>query len=230
MKGEQPKTQVEKRKMKKKILAIDVGIKNLSFCLMELDGNYSKQNTNQSQKRCHVVDWENMCTLDPKTNSKKVPLESLTESILYTLNDRFTDDYEADVVYIENQPATKNRTMKTVSVVIYTYFNMLKIMFGNVKKVQFSSASNKLKVSKRFSESLRHCPQGTYAQRKKLAVELTKLYLFEFEMQDKNTNIKNNNNNNNNENDVGKYEWFLKQRKKDDLSDAFLLAMYHAEK
>jgi hypothetical protein len=54
-------------------------------------------------------------------------LEELIECMLITLNENFDENFEADIVLIENQPALLNGNMKTISVVIYTYFNMMRL-------------------------------------------------------------------------------------------------------
>jgi hypothetical protein len=192
-----------------RILAIDVGIKNMSYCLLETGGK-------PVESRPRIVQWKNISVLSPSMNCKTTSLDCITESMLLKLGDHFDSDCIVDTVVIENQPATKNQTMKSVSMVIYTYFHMLRLQYGQVEQVRFSPATNKLKCKKRFKAPFSSLPQKTYAQRKSLAVRLTKGYLEEWF--DTNTNT------------LKDLEWFDAQKKKDDLSDAFLLAVYHAEK
>ena len=59
---------------------------------------------------------------------------------------------EADVITIENQPAFKNPKMKSIQMIIYTYFNMrgridVKNPEKYIDRILFLSASNKLKVT-----------------------------------------------------------------------------------
>ena len=49
-----------------------------------------------------------------------------------------------DYVIIENQPVIKNPTMKTMQVVIYTFFQTMKVLYGVVDHVKFVSAAAKL--------------------------------------------------------------------------------------
>ena len=93
----------------------------------------------------------------------------------------------------------KNGLMKTLSVVIYTYFNMLKLQQGIVNQVSFISATNKLKCKK-----MTQVPSKVYKDRKKQGIQLAKEYL-----------------------SGERLEWLNAQKKQDDLCDAFLAGMYY---
>lgn len=181
-----------------RVLSIDVGIKNLSYCV--IDANHD----------CVLVtDWKNVCITDK--NCKKVKVEQVTECMLETLMEHFADDFQADIVLIENQPMLKNGLMKTVAVIIYTYFNMLKIMHGNVGEVKFISASNKLKQNTLTPET-QQAPQAlqsktTYKERKNLSICLARQQLDTVAPMFK--------------------EWFENQSKKDDCSDALNQGLYY---
>ena len=129
----------------KRILSIDVGIKNLSFCYFE-----------SAKDKTKVLQWDNVSVAN---HVKNVKLEELTELMLSKLNETFDSDFYADVVIIENQPMLKNGMMKTISVVIYTYFHLLKLQYGTVKEVRFIS------------------DKSTYKDRKKLSVDVTHKYI-----------------------------------------------------
>lgn len=117
-----------------RILSIDVGVKNLAFCVVQDE---------------RVVDWRVESVLDAGVNSKKLALEVLIERLLSKLMEEFGGDLAnvIDLVLIENQPANKNRTMKSVSIAIYTFFNMLKLAHGTVRKIRFVSAKLKLRCN-----------------------------------------------------------------------------------
>jgi hypothetical protein len=87
------------------ILSIDVGIKNLSYCLLDANNN-----------SVEVIDLDNIAITDK--NCKKIRVEEITECVLETLMGQFNDDFYADVVLIENQPMLKNGLMKTVVLMI----------------------------------------------------------------------------------------------------------------
>jgi hypothetical protein len=177
-----------------KILSIDVGIKNLSYCYIH---------TNEGKTQ--LVEWNNICVTE--ANCKKIKLEDLTEAMLDKLTEYFGDNREIDVVLIENQPMLKNGMMKTMSVVIYTFFNMMKLQYGNVKQVRFISATNKLKC--RLSNELEDTIKTTYKDRKRLSVEIAKLYIQKM--------------------CPDKTEWFSQQKKPDDLADNMCQAIYYIE-
>jgi RNase H-fold protein (predicted Holliday junction resolvase) len=164
-----------------KVLAIDPGIKNIGICLLDKDKG--------------IVLWKNLCI----TENKSDILNVLTEKLLLLLMEIFDNTIEIDDVLIENQPSKANNQIKIISVEIYTFFNMLKLMHGNIKNVRFISAQNKLKDY--YSKNL------TYLERKKLSVTITKRYI--------ETYYKDN------------LEWFNSNKKKDDLSDAFLYCINH---
>lgn len=160
------------------VLSIDVGIKNLSYCALSISDTIK------------VFDWQNKTITDECI--KKLPLQTLTENILSTLEEHFDDKICFDHVIIENQPMLKNGLMKTVSVVIYTYFNMLKLHHGNVRDVRFVSATNKLKGI--------DSAKSTYKDRKKSSIELAKVYIEQY--------------------CPTRMEWYNKQSKKDDCADS----------
>jgi hypothetical protein len=174
-----------------KILSLDVGIKNLSFC-------YINDNL-------EIIDWQNVSIIE--SNVKNTKIDEITLLLLERLQELFDNDYEADVVLIENQPTLINGLMKTISVIIYTYFNLLKLQFGNIKQVRFISATNKLKC-KKISE-LDMPKKTSYKDRKLYSIKLTTLYLQEIS--------------------PNKLEWLKSNKKIDDLCDSFLQSIYYIE-
>ena len=178
-----------------RILSIDVGIKNLSYCCIELSESFK------------ILDWNNVCVIDG--NCKRMLLEAMVEAVLECLMKNFDEMFEADIVIIENQPK-KNGMMKTIAVVLYTYFNMLKLQYGNIQQVRFMFARNKLKLNKNSTlteDSYEQCK--TYSGRKKHCIHLVRLYLEDL--------------------CPSKLEWFESIKKKDDYSDSFAQALYYIE-
>lgn len=170
------------------ILSIDVGIKNLSYCYIDV----------KDDKSIVINNWNNLTLTEE--NVKKLKLEEISDLVLTNLIQHFDDNFYADVVLIENQPMLKNGLMKTIAVIIYTYFNMMKIQFGNIQQVKFISATNKLKHCDKLSLS-------TYKDRKKLSIEIAKNYLQQYQNQ--------------------YLEWFESQTKKDDCADCLNQAIYY---
>lgn len=176
-----------------KILSFDVGIKNLSYCYLESIGD----NTTK------ILHWDNLCVTDK--NCTKISLDELTPCVLSTLLEHFDDTFSADIVLIENQPMLKNGLMKTVAVLIYSYFNLSKLQFGNYNEIKFISATNKLKCRKVPKES----DVKSYKNRKKLSVEISRAYIGDISAE--------------------RLEWFDSHKKADDISDSLLQGIYYIE-
>jgi hypothetical protein len=175
-----------------RVLAIDVGIKNLAFCYVD---------NQELQSSSKILWWENV----EVTQHIKPPLETLIEDLLMVLQDRFAGDEKfttADIVLIENQPSLKNGTMKTIAVAIFTFFVMLKAQHGTVNAVRFMSPTAKLKC--KLTPTL--ADSKSYKARKSAAIETTRMYIDELHS-----------------------VWFDKQKKKDDLADAFLMTQRYVE-
>lgn len=177
----------------KKVLSIDVGIRNLSFCIM-----------NDEYKVCK---WDNVSIIDEGVSVKSVKVSTLVENLLSFLSDNFGADHEdIDEVIIENQPALKNATMKTLAIVLYTYFKMMNMNVGNFNNIRFIPAANKLKCKKAMliTDSIKK-----YSDRKKAAIKIALEYLSIY--------------------DNNKKDWFAGHKKKDDLADSYLAAIHHFE-
>lgn len=180
------------------ILSIDVGIKHLSFCVLNIS----------SDQRIEIKQWDNVCITNG--NTTKLPIGDLTESLLNSLNSHFDSDFKADYVIIENQPMLKNGLMKTMSVIIYTYFNMLKMLHGSINDIRFVSATNKLKCKGMHAIEDTLLPNKTYQNRKHNSVLLARLHITKLSPH--------------------KLEWFEGQRKKDDYADSLNQAIAFIEK
>ena len=174
-----------------KVLSIDVGVKNLAYCKFDIVDD-----------KVNISSWENVCVTE--TNCKKLKIEELTDDLMDLLHSSFDDSFEADIVLIENQPMLKNGMMKTVAVMIYTYFNVLKHQFGNVRSIKFISATNKLKCKKNKSEQTK-----SYKDRKLCSINLARLYVESTFPE--------------------RLSWFDMNKKKDDISDAMLQGIYYIE-
>lgn len=128
-----------------------------------------------------------------------------------------------DTVLIENQPCMKNPTMKSIQMVLYSYF-IIRGFIDNAKNsnnindkdtnkyklkiLKFISAKNKLKKCEKIDELKERTKN--YKDRKKLAIEYCTYVL---------------NKHNENEN----ISFFNSHRKKDDLADCYLQAMYYID-
>lgn len=138
-----------------KICSWDVGIYNLSYCILEQD---------DISKEIKIIKWDIVNLVDTEAQKKNRIL--LFQNIPIKLN-QVPELLEVDYVFIENQPVLKNPQMKSIQMILYSYFLFYGITDGiliqktgtdenanvvveeynhKVKTVDFCSASNKLKV------------------------------------------------------------------------------------
>lgn len=171
-----------------KILSIDIGIKNLSFCILEINEDLTIK----------ICNWENI-NISSEFDIKKEKNE-LFENIPIVL-DKYSYLLDVNEIIIENQPSLKNPIMKSIQIIIYTYF-LIKGFHNNdssINKIIFYSANNKLKI---YDGPKIECKlKNKYSQSKFLGKEYAKYFL-----------------NNNKE----KLDYLLNNKKKDDLADCFL--------
>ncbi len=123
-----------------KIVSWDVGIYNLSYCILE------QIDINEHPK---IIEWDIVNLVDNEKMKKNANL--LFENIprkLYELPQLL----DVDMVVIENQPSLTNPRMKSIQMILYSYFLILGKTIGNeitksyIDKIDLCSASNKLKV------------------------------------------------------------------------------------
>jgi hypothetical protein len=213
-----------------KVLSWDVGIYNLSYCILE---------KNEETKEIKIIDWDIVNLVDNEEMKKNRTL--LFENIPRKLYEK-PQLLNVDIVVIENQPSLKNPQMKSIQMILYSYFLILGKIIGNkqetssyIDKIDFCSASNKLKVydgpeikleekvskKKKILEVIPDAEnviiaepekkkKGSsikYADKKRLAIEYAKYYVHK-----------------DNQNYV---EFFDNHKKKDDLADSFLQGLYY---
>ena len=210
-----------------KVLSLDIGINNLSYCILSYDnGNYNIQewdilnvnpyeNDNKEiaslnkqidkDNKKKLKDEGESSKLKKKKLKKKPTLNELSEKIINTFdnNSIFLD---CNYVIIENQPCLKNPTMKSIQMIVYSYFYIRGIVDNKsiiLKDIVFISAGNKLKVYD--GPNIEVNLSTKYARNKKLAIFHTKYLL---------------------KNHSEYLSFFESNKKKDDLADSFLQAAY----
>ena len=214
-------------------LSFDVGIKNLAYCVLSGDKDIKQWgiiNLNEDpicdvhlRKKCdkqstYSVSGDKFvnfcCTAHSKKFKKKKKLN--TSRDLFNISKicinkiRELDLKDIDFVLIENQPALKNPIMKSIQMIIYTFFMIEGVMNeeSNIQKIHMVNARNKLKVYK--GPKIECNKKNKYAQNKYLSIEYTKKMIHE---------------------DTAEFqELFRESKKKDDLADAYLQAIYWIEK
>jgi hypothetical protein len=207
-----------------RVLSFDVGIKNLSFADVSFSAHpptieesdvVNEENKDGLDRRVRVMGWD---VVDFMDNARSTGIDHLSTLLLECLRDRFCDnDVTYDHVIIENQPVAMNPTMKTIQIILYTYFQTVKMLFGCVKSVSLVSATLKLRSISDTAKNengtmMAHKP--TYAERKKLAVKLCRDFLGSSRFVQDNISV----------------ERFEKCKKKDDLADSLLQALAFHDK
>jgi hypothetical protein len=124
-----------------KIISWDVGIYNLSYCIIE---------KNDETSELTILGWDIVNLVDNELMKKNRNL--LFENIPRKLYE-IPQLLDVDIVVIENQPSLKNPQMKSIQMILYSYFLILGKIIGNGEKsnsyintIDFCSASNKLKI------------------------------------------------------------------------------------
>ena len=136
---------------------------------------------------------------------------------MYQKLDKIPHLLDVDTVLLENQPVLKNPTMKSVQMLLYSYFIMKGVHqkpneeIEPINHIQCYNASKKTELAlylsdnkqKEIDEAISKV-KGQYAKNKKTAVLITKDLL------------------------MGKGKWetlFTNSKKKDDLCDALLMTL-----
>ncbi len=220
-----------------KILSFDIGIKNLAFCLLDDQGliedwgilnisidpvcnHCNKQNGKQCDKtaKYRIDDNFYLCSSHKllkiykekkKKNvpKKKNPMLDLGKNMVNIL-DKKDNFLNVDWVLIENQPALKNPTMKSIQMILYSYFliNGVSNQDSLIENIEMINARNKLKA---YKGPVIECDiKDKYKKTKFLGIEYCKCMINENNIDDK------------------FIELFNTSKKQDDLADAYLQGMY----
>jgi hypothetical protein len=197
------------------IIGWDIGIKNLAYCIFKF---------NDETEKITIVDW-NIIDLRTETQIKngkkctKICLKDLSLALYETLENN-KNFKKFDYIIIENQPVLKNPTMKSVQMILYSYFAFKSVKVKDFKDLILMNASNKLKVYTKKIENNETLDKinkikSKYSRNKKLSILHTELLLSEIFEKKKCE------------------EWldfFSSNKKKDDLADSFLMNLFFLKK
>ena len=195
------------------ILSFDIGIKNLAYCLMY------KDNAIDNNNNIKVIDWGIIQLIEDGVKCKEVSLDTIT-NVLYNKLQEIFINHDITEVLLENQPVLKNPVMKSIQIILYSFFQYEKVIMGrDINLIKFINASNKLKLGKNLSEINNSEDiiniKSKYTKNKKLAIIYTNYFLKDRLIVE----------------DYEKYnDIFNNHKKKDDLADAFLQGLYYIEK
>jgi hypothetical protein len=158
---------------------------------------------NKHYNALHTKEQKTIKKIKPPKKCSKYTLEELGTNLFSALdaNPLFL---ECENIIIENQPVLKNPTMKSVQIMLYSYFL---IKNKNINIIKLVNASNKTKVYKgpkddeltKISEI-----EDKYKRTKMTAIRHCQLMI----------------------NDTKFLDYFNSHKKKDDLADAYLMTQY----
>ena len=222
-----------------KILSWDVGIINLSYCIIDF---------NEESKEKNIIKWGIINLIENPEMKKNMTL--VFENIPKKLHE---NEFLLDVdgVVIENQPSLKNPKMKSIQMVVYSYFLMygkvLNINENKIKFIDFCNASNKLKVYKGPVISIENLKKKKVKNNSLITdfVEKNESEKEEIKNENKETQLKEKKKSNKlsygdkkkmavehvkyflkENNDKENLEFFELHKKKDDLADSYLQGLY----
>ncbi len=219
-----------------KCISFDVGIKNLAYCILDIESskichwgilNISTDlqcqhihKGKQCDKSAKFIDENNFLVCNNHKQIKKYqdnkfkkckkkvnPIFDMGKHIISTLNN---EPYLSDIEYvlIENQPALKNPVMKTVQMIVYSYYLTKCLEKDQIKNIEMINARNKLKAYQ--GPDIKCDITDKYKKNKWLAIKYCEQMISQ-------------------ENSIFQ-ELFNSSKKKDDLSDSYLQGVYWIQK
>ena len=141
-------------------------------------------------------------------NANKIDLDILGLSLLQKLKEK--DNFkECDHIILENQPVLKNPKMKSIQMILYSYFLMLKLEYNKIIKIKMFLPKNKLNIYD--GPKLETLSKNKYDNRKKQSIVITKYILEKY-------------------NEESMILYLNNHTKKDDLCDCYLQGLCYIDK
>jgi hypothetical protein len=120
------------------VLSFDVGIKNLAYCYLTYSSSV------EDPLSFTIQEW-NVINIGTDATHNKIKYQS--DILFQKLRELFYSK-AIDYVVIENQPVLKNPTMKSIQMMIYSFFKIMMLSQDKcVKDVVLVNACNKLKFA-----------------------------------------------------------------------------------
>lgn len=189
-------------------IAFDVGVKNLSYCCLDQDGK--------------IAHWEVINIKEGLDEKASKDFHVLSQRLFEKLHQHFNYDKDIREVVIENQPVYKNPTMKSIQMLVYSFFGMRNIHLERKINMHFIGASTKVKLAEKYLNVV--CPDMTtqvknryknkYSYNKHVSIRcVDRLLSDEGALSDESFR-----------------RLFQSSKKKDDLADALLLGLVHMKR
>lgn len=180
------------------IISFDIGIKNLACCVLKVG---DKSNDTAKILMWHIIALAAVKEKIPNVQELSLRLFNELDDIVALLEEK--GHSVIDTVLVENQPSKLNGAMKTIQMMIYSYFQLRRHWEGRVSTVHMISAAGKLKDHSYVIDENGVDKTG-YDLNKWKAIKLAELYI---------------------KNDTGLQGIFNSYNKKDDMSDSMLQAI-----
>lgn len=191
-------------------ISFDIGVKNLALCILNQDNNLIE-----------IIDWRVITLVEKKKDING--LNSISEILFYELDNIMGSLEELkydkiDYVLIENQPSNLNGIMKSIQLLIFSYFSLLKhwdklnmnvLLINASLKLQYHTFKPEPFIKIDNTRTKKEQKSDKYRNNKNDGIEITKYY------------IKNNETLN---------TYFTKYKKKDDLADTLLQTVSYIKK
>jgi hypothetical protein len=181
-------------------------MRDASFCIHKegVDNNFFC-NKKTCEKKMNQQFSKKEIKKQKRKTCKNIKLKELGLILLTKLKNN-KNLLKVNKVIIENQPVLKNPTMKSVQMILYTFFLDHGIMNKKslIDDVILFSARNKLKI---YDGPVVECNiKNKYSKRKYLSVEYTKYFVKDMQKW---------------------FAFFNTHTKKDDLADSYLQGLYY---
>lgn len=202
-----------------RVVSFDIGVKNLACCVLELDRDPTARGAaaaGAGPERARVLFWT---VFSLAAEKERIPSVNELSGRLFAVLDELVLGLERvagvatlDMVLLENQPSRLNGAMKSLQMMIYSYFQLRRHWEGRALAVQMVSAGQKTQghdCAIATPESRGYKPKKGYALNKWNAVQIAHSYVA---------------------GDDALARRFAAHRKKDDLADALCQALAWARR
>ena len=196
------------------LLSFDIGIKNMAYCFVKVCDNGNENGNGKKE-----IVFKNLNKTDLNL-SKKANIQNIIENTIEFLDNLINHELSIDIddkliVLIECQMTSVMRTIQTT---INTYFKMLNRYESYQIETNYVSPKHKLNIINKYQDKV---ASNSYKQNK-----IDAIYFCQYLLENTYKDIDINSHANNEKKFIDIYNGL---KKKDDISDAFLMVIYYYE-